>query len=303
MTLLLLCALIPPFLWAVVNHIDKYAVESYMQDRDPGALILFTSLAALLIGIVVRIFAPIERLPFHTSAIMIGAGMLLVFSYIPYLYALGKDEASNVAPLFQLITPVAYVLALVFLGEHLALPQLVAGSMIFFGAVAISIDIGHMRLRLRTFLLMLLASTIIAANIVIFKGFALATSFWTTVFYDLAGAVIAGVVIFLASARYRRDFAGAIRAHGSPVVTINLAAETISVAARMVNGYISLFIPIALVQFMNGLQSLFILVIGIVLTTLAPHLGEEKIDRRSLARKFSAIILMCGGLAFLFILS
>lgn len=299
MTALLLLALIPPFLWAVVNHIDKYAVESYMNDRDPGALILFTSLAAFLIGIIVLIFAPIQHLHLHTSAIMIGGGMLLVFAYIPYLYAIGKDETSNAAPLFQLITPLAYLLAFIFLGERIALKELLAGSMIFFGAIALSVDIGHMKLRRRTFFLMLLSSLMIAVNVVIFKGFALETSFWTTVFYDLLGAAIAGVVIIAASPRYRRDFMGAIRQHGSRVVSVNLVAESISVGARMVNGFVSLSLPIAIVQFINGLQPLFILVIGIVLTKFAPHLGEEAVDRRSLVRKFSAIILMCGGLSLL----
>jgi hypothetical protein len=148
-------------------------------------------------------------------------------------------------------------------------------------------------------LLMLLSSIMIAANIVIFKSFALSTSFWTTVFYDLLGAVVAGTILLALVARYRKDFFGAIKEHGLSVVAVNLSAETLSIGARMIAGFVTLAIPIAVVQFVNSIQSVFILVIGIILTKFAPHLGIEAIDRRSLSRKFSAIILMCAGLALL----
>ncbi len=290
--------MLSPFIWAFVNHIDKYAVEKYMHDRDPGALLIFTGLAAFVMGLVIWVFGLVSHLPASTFSLMIVGGVILVFSYLPYLYALKRDEASNVAPLYQLITPLAYVLALIFLGEHISGLQLFAGAMIFSGSVVLSFDFATVRIRTRTFFLMFVSSLMIAANVVIFKHFAVTTDFWTTAFYDLVGATIAGVILFFIPS-YRHSFIGAIRQYRYQVVGVNMFAEIINIFARLINGFVSMSLPIAIVQFVNGLQPLFILVIGITLTKLAPRFGKEAIDRSALRRKFAAIILMVGGLALL----
>ena len=296
---LILLAALSPLIWAVVNHIDKYAVEKYMHGRDPGALILFTGLAAYVMGAAVYLFGHVHLLPLRTAILMIGGGAMLIFSYIPYLYAMAKDEASNVAPLFQLITPLSYIFALIFLGEHVGFLPSVAGALIFFGALTLSFDFKRFRFKRRSFLLMLLASVMIAGNVVIFKFFALETSFWATAFYDLVGAALGGTLLFLCVGRYRRTFIAVIRQHRHNVVGVNLLAEILSILSRLINGFVSLLLPIAVVQFVNGLQPLFIMVIGILLTVFLPNISKESIDKKALLQKGAAVILMIAGFALL----
>ena len=303
MSYLLLLALIPPFVWGAVNHIDKYAVERFMQGRDPGALILFTGVAAMVMSVVLYLCTPVHLLDVHTSARMILAGTILVFSYIPYLYALSKDEASNVAPLFQLVTPCVYILAFLFLHETISIAQLFAGGLIFFGALTLSFDFGSARVRARSFGLMLLTSSMIACNVVAFKSFALANDFWTTAFYDLIGASIAGIVLFVCIPRYRKAFVSTIREFGGRVIGVNMLAETLNIGARLLNGFVSLGVPLMITQFIIGLQPLFILTTGIVLTLVAPRLGKEAIDASALTRKFAAVILMLAGIVLLAIVT
>ena len=296
---LILLAAVAPLIWAIVNHIDHYAVEKYMQGRDPGALILFTGLAAYIMGAALYFSGRVHLLPLHTSILMIGGGAMLIFSYIPYLYAMAKDEASNVAPLFQLITPISYIFALVFLGEHVGLLPSLAGSLIFFGALILSFDFKRFRMKGRSFLLMLFASVMIAGNVVIFKYFAIETSFWSTAFYDLVGAAAGGTLLFLCVGRYRRTFYDVVLQHRHNVVGVNLVAEILSILSRLINGFVSLLLPIAIVQFVNGLQPLFIMLIGILLTVFLPGISKESITRDSLIQKGIAALFMVAGFALL----
>ena len=296
---LILLAALSPFIWAFVNHLDKYAVEKYMHGRDPGALILFTGLAAYIMAGFVFFLGHVHFLPFRTSILMVGGGAMLIFSYIPYLYAIARDEASNVAPLFQLITPIAYVFALLFLGEHIGLLPSAAGGLIFLGALILSFDIKRLRIKGRSLWLMLLASAMIAGNVVIFKYFALETSFSATAFYDLVGAAAGGTLLFACVGTYRRTFIAVIRDHRHRVVGVNLIAEILSILSRLINGFVSLLLPIAIVQFVNGLQPLFIMLIGLVLTVFFPSISKESIDRGSLLQKGLAALLMLAGFALL----
>ncbi len=298
MSAFLLLAAIPPLLWAAVNHLDKYSVERYMQGRDPGALVIFSGVTGALFGVVIFILGLVQPIPSGFILPILFSGALLTLSYVPYMYALERDEASNAAPLFQLITPYAYILALVFLNEHLSSHELLAGGMIFVGAVLLSFDFKKTKIRLRTFLLMSLASIMVAGNSVLFKSFALRTSFWTTAFYDMAGMALGGLVLFCV-ARYRRDFFGAIRRYKMSVTSLSVGIESVSVVAGLLYGFITLSVPIAIVQFVMGLQPLFILLIGIMLTKWAPRFGIETVDKNALIQKFSAILLMVTGLILL----
>lgn len=303
MSLIILIAVIPPILWASINHIDKFAVDKYMKGYNPGALVIFTGLAGILIGTIIYFFGYVSLLPIFIAIPMISAGTMLVFSYIPYLYAMKNDEASNVAPLFQLITPCAYVLSIIFLGEKISGVQLFAGSLIFFGALILSFDPHKSKIRAKTFFLMFLGAIMIALNVVMFKSFAIETNFWTTVFYDLVGASIAGFLLFILIKTYRTSFLGSIRQHGFAVIGVNMFAETTNIVARMINGAVTLLLPIAIIQFINGLQPLFILVIGILLTKFAPKISKEEISKKVLVQKFFAVFLMLSGFVFLTIFS
>ena len=302
MSPVLFLAIIPPLIWAAGNHGDKYSVEQYMRGRDPASLIIFTGISALIFALGILLFGFVSATPLLFAVLITLSGVVLVASYVPYMYALKIDEATNTAPLFQLVTPWVYLLGLLFLGERLPFLKLCAGSLIFFGAIILSLDSEDRRIRRKTFLLMLLASAMIAGNVIVFKYFGLKTDFWTTAFYDMIGTAIGGLVLFCIP-RYRRDLFSAVREHASAVVILSMAIELCGISARLLYGFITLAVPIALVQFVTGLQPLFTLFFGIVLTKWLPRFGVETIDRRNLTRKFSAILLMVTGIVLLCIFS
>lgn len=299
MSPLFLLAIVPPLIWASINHLDKYAVDKYMHKYNSGALVIFTGCAGLIGALILLALHLVSQVPLGAALTMLFGGVFLVFSYIPYLYALDRDEASNVAPLFQLVTPSAYILALIFLREHITLSSLGAGAMIFLGAIALSFDFKTFKIRSRTFFLMLLASIMIATNVIIFKAVALETNFWTTVFYDLLGAGLAGMILFASVRSYMRSFIDVIREYKHKVILVNITAETLNIIARMISGFVTLTLPIAIVQFVNGLQPLFIIAVGVLLTRFLPGIAIESVDRRTLIQRFGACLLMLAGFIFL----
>ncbi len=292
-------ALVPPIIWAAINHGDKYAVDRFMVGRNPGALIITTGASGLVMLLVLSLFVQGSEATAFQAGIMILAGFLLALSYVPYMYALAKDEASNVAPLFQLITPLVFVLAFFVLGETLSVLQVFSGLLIILGALILSTRIEALTFKLRTFLLMSLTALMIAANVVIFKSTAINSIFWDAVRYDLVGVALAGLALFLCVPVYRRDLFSAIREHGAQVITVNAVIEVSNVLARIVNGYVTLFVPATLVQFVNGFQPVFIVLFGMVLTRWFPSWGSEALDRKSLLRKGLAVCVMVLGLILL----
>ncbi len=295
----ILIALIPPIIWAVINHADKYVIGKYMQQRDPGALIITTGGSAFIMFLVLVVFAPGSGATLTQALWMTLAGFLLAFAYIPYMYALKSDEASNVAPLFQLITPLVFIFAFVFLQETISLAQGISGALIVLGAVLLSIPLHTLRFQKRTFLLMLLSATLIATNVVMFKSIALSATFWDAVRYDLVGITLAGVFLYVFITKYRLALVDAVREHGFPVLGANFLIEVSHIGVRIINGFVTLMVPATLVQFVNGFQPVFILIFGFILTKWIPAIGVEAIDKQSLVRKIIAISLMSVGLILL----
>ena len=49
-------SLIPAFLWAIVNHIDKYLIDKYCKGLNVGSLVIFSSLIGLPVMLVMYFF-------------------------------------------------------------------------------------------------------------------------------------------------------------------------------------------------------------------------------------------------------
>jgi uncharacterized membrane protein len=295
----ILIAIIPPILWAAINHADKYSIERFMEGRDPGSLIITTGGSGFLMFLVLTLFAPVSVATASEAALMIVAGFLLALSYVPYMYALGDDEASNVAPLFQLITPLVFVLAFIFLHETIRPIHALSGGLIILGALILSVRFETAKFKWRSFFLMTLTALMIAANVVIFKATAIHANFLDAVRYDLVGVAFAGLALFVGIRKYRTDLYGAIQEHGFSVLGFNTVIEITNIGARIINGFASLLVPATLVQFVNGFQPVFIVFFGILLSVWFPKWGMEALDRKSLIRKCGAVLLMAGGLILL----
>jgi len=290
-------ALIAPALWSATNHIDKFLLGKYFQQGGEGALLIFSCAIALLTAPLVGFFAPhVFSVSSFYAAIMIADGMLYIIALIPYMYAMQRDEASVVVPLFQLVAVFGYFFGLFFLHEQLAVHHVFAVCLVVLGAMFLSIDLGgRPKLKGKIFGLMCLSSVLMAANTGIFKLVAVQSDFWTTLFWNYVGFIVMGVLLFGGIASYRKQFILVIRQNSAKALGWNGVNEVLNIVAEMAMKFATLLAPLALVLVVNGLQPVFVLLYGVFLTLFFPHLSRENMSKGHLAQKIIAIAVIGLG--------
>lgn len=287
-----------PALWAVCNHIDKHLLEKYFKNAGVGALMIFSALIGVFVVPLIVLFHPSVLIIEPLQAILlITESIIMLLAVLIYLHALRNDEASIIVPLFQTMPIFLFILARIFLKEHLTTLQIVGGSLIIIGAVAISLDIRQTlpKFKAKIFFPMIFSSFLLSVSALIFKFVALETNFWTATFWEYLGGIVLGFFFLLFIKKYRKDFVKTFQNNRSHVVALNGLNEILNIAATMLMRFASLLAPLAVVQVMNGFQSVFVFVYGIALTLLFPRFSKESLIKKDLAQRIVAIIIIFVG--------
>lgn len=292
--------IIAALLWAVVTFTDKYLINRFLKGGAIGSLVMFSSLVGLPISLIILIF--------HTEVFLIRPGdvgllilngIIYVAALIPYFYALDKDDASAVGPLFLLSSVFSLLLGFIILGEVLTYNQFGGSFLIFLGALGLTLEFSRgkkARFKKEIFFLMLLSSFLVALNIAIFKFVALEVNFWTTSFWEYIGFFVAALFLFTFVRSYREQFLAILKTNRTTILGLNMLNETANILGKIIFNYATLLAPLAVVSFMvDGFSPFFLLVIGAVLTLFLPKIIKENIERRHLAQKLIAIVLLFLG--------
>jgi len=276
-----------PVLWAASTHIDKYLVERFFKHSGVAVLMVFTALIGLVPLPLIAAFQPgICSVPLSSIAVISGSGVLYMAGMFFYLQALQSEEASVVAPFYQATPLFGYVLAYLVLGETLTAKQMGGGLLIVFGTLLVSLGPSSVkaRFKLRLVVLMLSCALVLAISTTIFKVFAIAEEFWTTVFWTFVGEAAFGIVL-LAMPGCRRKFVLSLKANTGAMLAINGANELINLGGSLGARYALLLAPLSLVQAIGSTTTLFVFLFGVVLTIFLPRLGHEDLSPRNLAQK------------------
>lgn len=289
------------FLWAIVNYCDKYLIEKYCKNRSVGALIIYSALVAIPFAILIFLLKTTEVfIDMKSSLIMIIAGAFYIFTFIPYLYALEKDETSTVAPLFLFTPALSTILAFFFLGESVSPLKIIAIAMVTAGALLISTDLKQFTFKKEIFILMLVTSFMHAASVVVFKKVAVEGDFWATAFWEFVGIGLAGVFLFAFIKSYREDFIDMVKTNSSAITIINVFSESITIFGNLLVRSATLLAPVALVQTASeGIQPFIVLAFGILLTKLFPQIIEEDVSSTKISQKIIAFTVMFVGITIL----
>lgn len=297
-----LIALIPPALWSVTNHIDKYLLSKYFKGGGVGALMIFSSLIGIFVLPFLLFFHPeVIDVSLQTALLVMLNGALYILAIFPYFYALQKDEASIAAPLFQLIPVFSYVLAFFVLGETLFIKQIIGGLLVVFGAIGISLELKRgerIRLKKGVFWLMMLSSLIFSLNFLFFKFFAVDSGFWTISFWEYVGFVVFAILLLFIKS-YREEFLSVMKSNRLAVLSLNGLNEVVNLIAKVSFNFASLLTPITLTWIVNGFQPFFVFTYGVVLTLFFPQISKEKIGGKDLLQKIVAMLIMLAGTYFL----
>jgi len=296
-------ALINPLAHAFANHIDKYILSKYMKGISPGVLVLFASLLAILMLPFIFLFHPvIFSISFLKIFILMTNGALLVLALIFYFYALNLDEASVVAPLFQVIPVFGFIFGYLILGETLNIKQIFGALLIIVGGVILVLKISDKKIKInkKLIILMLASSIFYALNGVIFKLIAVNQGFVNSLFWDMSGKALFGILIFIFIKSYRRQFIEVIRINRFSVIAWEFLTEILSLAGEVALVLAVLFAPVVLVQTVGSLQPLFVFIIGIFLTFFFPKISSESVDKKSIFKKIIGIAVITLGIFFFF---
>jgi drug/metabolite transporter (DMT)-like permease len=184
------------------------------------------------------------------------------------------------------------------LGETLTGTQLAGGALIVFGMLLVSVGSGpkRERFRLRLAALMLACGFVMSLSTLIFKAFAVKDEFWATTFWMFAGEALFGLGI-LCIGHYRRQFRHLLRSNGGALIAINASNELINLGGGLANRYALIFAPLAIVQALGSTTTLFVFVIGVLLTLLFPKVSRENLSGREFAQKGIAAVLVAIGVA------
>jgi uncharacterized membrane protein len=297
----LLFAFSGPVLWAISTHFDKYLVERYFKRSDVAVLMLFTAMIGVVMLPPITLFAPnVMAPPARDIALIAGSGILYMGAMLLYLQALQGEEASVVAPFFQIGPLFGYGLAYLVLGETLSGRQMAGGALVLGGAALVSIRFGVARpaFKLRLVLLMLSCGLAMAIAALIFKVFAIAVEFWTTTFWMFVGEALFGVAI-LAVPSYRAQFVAVLRRNPVALLAINGSNELINLGGSLGNRFALTLAPLSLVQAIGSTTTLFVFGFGVVLSLIAPPLAREALSASDLLQKGIAALAVAAGIALI----
>jgi len=293
-----LIAISSPALWSITNYIDKYLISKYFKNSGTGALIIFSSIIGLFVLPFILIFQPnvLEISPLQAMTIIFSS-IISIIAILIYLYALKKDEASIVVPLFQTIPIFAFILGYFFLHEVLTYRQIIGSLIIILGGISLSLDLNNKIPKLKTTILflMLLSSFFIALSGLIFKVVAIETNFWTTSFWGYIGDVLMGIFFIVAIKSYRVEFLKVIQKNKLPIIGLNALNEILNVIASLTFRFVTLLAPLALVWTVNGFQPFFVFLYGVLITIFFPQLGAESLAKKHIIQKIITIIIMFIG--------
>jgi uncharacterized membrane protein len=273
-------ALLGPAIWALSNHLDKYLLGRFFKGAAAApVLVVFTGFAGFLIATAILLFGQPVRMPLPWQpCVVMGAGALLVFSYMPYMVAMQRGEAGIVASLYRLTPLFVFALSYVFLDESLRSRQIIGGLVTIVGSISLIVDPGkkwRRGLDIYTFSLMCAACFMNGCIVVIFKSIALEATFWSTVFWQYLGAGLVSTALSIGVPSYRRTLAVLCFSREAYIlVPVTVSGELLNVLANLSVGFAGMMAPLALVSIVTGLHPLFLLAYGIVFSVLFPGVRQ-----------------------------
>ncbi len=294
-----LIALLPPILWSLTNHIDKYLLTKYFKGGAIGGISIFFACIALLLLPIIILLKPTVLQSFDFKYLLISLnGVLYMLATLPYYYALEKDDTSLTVPLFQMIPVFSFIIGYLFFKETLNNTQIIGGLIILIASIFISLnisDLRKMKFKWDVFGLMALSCILYVLNLIIFKYFALQGDFLTTNFWEYTGCVIFGIFLFLFIKSYRTGFLNVLKQNKLKVLGINGLNRVIGIIGKIAYNYATILTSVTMVGIINGLQPVFVFIYGIILTIFFPKITQEDISKKTLIQRIIAIVVITIG--------
>ena len=294
----LIIALTASFLFGMTNFIDRFLVEKRI--KDPFFVSIIGGIAAVIAAGIIIGMRGLSVLGWGDAGILLLSGFVSIIALVPWYKAIKIDDTSRVVPFFQLIPVVVLGLSYLLLDERLTRDQLIGFVLIIGGGLSLAVERPSQELfRIRrSFWYVLLSIMLWAPVAVLFKMVAIGGNFWDALVYEMIGAGLGSVAL-----RYyaRINMWSGLRALSIGTWGIVGTNEVLYLAARGLLFYATLIGPTALVSVVGGIQPLFALITGVVMSIWFPEIIREDIKRGTLLLKLSAIAVILVGLVCVYL--
>ncbi len=286
-------ALLAPLFFSLSVQVDKILLSKYFKNSGVGVIVT-SAFSTLVFLVPAWFFAETVRLPLHDIFSFLMVGVIDIAYLYPYLLALKKDEASLVAPLFQMI-PVLYLIAgYFFLGETVSSIQLLGSAIIIFASLTLVFNFQRWKWEWPVFFLMLGASLLIVAGGILFKDSALESNFAGALFWQYLGSFLVSLFL-LCFSPFRKTLLH-VWSKKTTLVPLTLFNEAVNLLALIAIRFASLLAPIGLVQSVGGFHPLFIFMWGTLGMLFLPKMGfQEDLSQDSIIKKISAGLFLLFG--------
>lgn len=290
MTSLFPLLFVAPLFYAAAVLIDKKIVSSGGEESWLPALLavggVFHLLAAFGAGgwmvLAGQRIAMVELWPLAAN------GLTFWLAMGAYAAAMQREEASRVAPIFQML-PVFGIIADVFVLHNM--PGTLASTgiaCVMFGCLLLNLRQG--RLNREVLLLMVLATTMLAVNDTIFARFGRGMQTAPAIFADLTGKAAWGLLP-LFNARARRGVALGFK----KILWLFALVDALAIAADGIADVGKLYFPLSVVQAVDCTQEIFMLAGILLFNRFAPHFLSEELDGVSALQKLAGCGVVVGG--------
>jgi len=293
----ILLALLAPLLWAGSNIFDKYALDKV--SRGNYDFLFFGTIGSFIIVALTSLVFGLETIGL-VALIPIAAGFCLQYSYLFYSYALQREDASYVVPLYITYSIVVLIFSPLF-GETITTLQLVSFAIVFLGALVLSME----KISLQIFkyrkgaLLMVPAILFISFYVLLVNESLKVLSFVDTFIYDMTGFCLAALSLMLVP-RWRNEIIEGIKVANIRKYILFLINDTLDMSGHLVYKFALLVAPSAsLVAVLGGIQPFYVLAIGALFTIFLPKIVKENITRDEIIQKVIGATIIVMGIVVL----
>lgn len=303
MTTAIILSLLASILWGITNHIDKFMLVGTEDNKNIiKVLVVFSSLIA---GIILTPFWLILS-HFNVSISFISlisvflASLVYIIACVLYFKAMEENDASIVIVMSQMIPVFSYILALILFKENLTINQIIGSIVIVLSAVIISFDFNEKnnKKKFKALVLMSISSFIYSTYFILFDIAIRNSSYYSCAFWYQIGLLMIGLVLLLIK-QFRDPFIIMIKKYGKRYFILNTTNEALNLISHLLVNYANLIIPIALVTVLNGFQSAFVFIFGVIGTIIFPKYIKEVLSKNNVIQKILCIILSIVGLIIL----
>lgn len=287
------------FLSASVNFVDKYLVEKHLSDSR--VMIIYSALCSGILGTVLFILIGKPIPPLDVLFMLLLAGVLVITATLIYFNVIVREHVSFIVLFFQILPIFIMIEGFIFLGERLTTIQLLGSSLIIISSSAL-IWTDHndakfaWKISIGSLLGMLAFDVLWALSVLCIKLASTQVSFAQIIAIEHIGIALGGTIIFLVFRPIRISFLRSLQRLKRPVLlTIFLNEGVLLIAAKTSLDYAYTIGIIGLVSIVDSLQILFVVVLGFILTSLAPRIFKENVQKRVVFRKTIYILFMIIG--------